>query len=98
DRTVTGVQTCALPICPRPGEVEHEFAEGMRLDEGGGGGGEPAAIAERQVERLPARRPPHAMRALESQEELVAREGIGSCAEGVRSEERRVGKGWRTRA
>src|SRR5438105_8834317 len=55
----------------------------MRLDEGGDSGGEPAAIAERQVERLPARRPPHAMRALESQEELVAREGIGSCAEGV---------------
>src|SRR5204862_282620 len=48
-------------VGPRPGEVEHEFAEGMRLDEGGGGGGEPAAIAERQVERLPARRPPHAM-------------------------------------
>src|SRR5207248_5855989 len=37
-------------VGPRPGEVEHEFAEGMRLDEGGGGGGEPARSEEHTSE------------------------------------------------
>src|SRR2546430_16976802 len=34
DLTVTGVQTCALPICPAPGEGHGSLASGGNRDEG----------------------------------------------------------------
>ena len=41
-------------VALRPGEVEDELAERVCLDEGRGGRGQPAAIMQRQIARLPA--------------------------------------------
>src|SRR5207248_3402941 len=91
DRTVTGVQTCALPICSivaaggRHGEIYRQ------LDE----------LRHRYADLIRARYPqiPRRVSGYNLDELLpekgfnIARALVGS--EGTRSEERRVGKEWR---
>ena len=50
----------------------------MSLDEGRNGGGEPLAVAQRQVARLPAAAVADAPRLLERQQKLVTREGVAA--------------------
>src|ERR1700736_1649263 len=70
-------------VSARPGEVEHEFAEGMSLDEGRRRCRETEAMRQGEVARLPAAAAAHAMRALECAEKLVACKGIGGGAQGI---------------
>src|SRR5262252_4525934 len=79
-RVITASQTL---IGPCPGEVEYEFAEGVSLDERRRRCGEAPPVAQCEVARLPARTGSNAARALESGEELIAREGIIGRAERI---------------
>ena len=79
-RVITASETL---VAPCPGEVEHEFTEGVGLDERRRRGGEAAGIAQREVARFPSRTGANAARALEGGEELVASEGIVGCAERI---------------
>src|SRR5207249_8990160 len=92
DRNVTGVQTCALPIClvrlrselrrngriPRPLEVQRRWSEVALW-----------LTWQRGVSKLARPSPPHAQHRGGTDRACVIERGIV----GVRSEERRVGKG-----
>ena len=67
----------------RPGEIEHELAEGMRLEEGRRGGGEAALVVQCYRRRKPAAAGADAARALERGEERVAQEGRASRVQRV---------------
>ena len=69
------VGEAVLRIGLRPGEVEDEFAERMRLDVGGRGGGEPAFVVQRDRRRLPAGAGADAAGVLERREKRVTQEG-----------------------
>lgn len=59
-----------------PGEVKHELAIGVRLDEGGRCGRESLLIGERDVRRIPSRARSYTVRVLESCEELMSQERV----------------------
>src|SRR5207248_10520260 len=80
-RTVTGVQTCALPICPAaapPGgaDGEHDCVEIL------------PEVLQRDV---------HADLGIGAELDAFGTQEIEPAIEKPRSEERRVGKGWRFR-
>src|SRR3984893_6536931 len=67
----------------RPGKVEHEFTERMGLDERRRRRRQPPGIVQGEVARFPAGARTHALRALESGQELVARKGIVLRAQSI---------------
>src|SRR6202048_1636370 len=67
----------------RPGKVERESTERVRLDERGARRREPPGIVQGEVARFPAGARTHAMRALQSCEELVARTGMALRAQSI---------------
>src|SRR5699024_11387995 len=77
DRNVTGVQTCALPICDSPGPSKGCASASEEDHEGWGG--PVVAIKKDHVQKYCDNNPE------------------GSADRHSRSEERRVGKEWRTR-
>src|SRR5205823_11551068 len=90
DKLVTGVQTCALPIC-RSGERDRGDARGVSGARGGRQEGVEAA-ADARLHELGCRgvRPRRLDRVGRGARAGARREGR------ARSEERRVGKEWRT--
>src|SRR5207249_5486214 len=81
DRNVTGVQTCALPIFPSGASTGTREAVELRDDE-------PARYQGKGVRR-----------AVQNVIETIAPEveGMEAAEQAQRSEERRVGKEWRSR-
>src|SRR5205823_10011561 len=87
DKLVTGVQTCALPIC------RHHCLAVCRE----GQGEEHGAMPISELSFLPRGRVPQSERAVGAAgEECLAVRREGDRGE-LRSEERRVGKEWRAR-
>src|SRR5207249_8965364 len=87
DRNVTGVQTCALPICKwsrrdDPVRVRYRVTKSLPKWE--------VLRLYRSVQWSAARKPDRLMRALKRSHCVVS-----AWVKGSRSEERRVGKEWR---
>src|SRR5439155_7821983 len=90
DDHVAGVQTCALPILLRPqGKARCPMSAVL------GGTQSLHSNAMDEVFAIPTDRA--ARLALRTQQLIAFETGVGSTIDPLRSEERRVGKGWRSR-
>ncbi len=79
-RVVAPADSC---VGLRPGEIKHELAVGVALDEGRCGRRQSRFIGHRNVGGVPARTGPDAVSVLEGCEELVSQERVAISSQGI---------------